>query len=140
MSVASALFVIGLLPSYVSIFIVEKHYTAFWTGFWNIYGLLVTSVGLAMDNYNPWAIWVLFGIIVMLAVLVYALVWGEERNFRSEIQAAEAYFFRRVGASWVATSLNWGLYVGFTAGVLWGILVIPVHAVLMIVLLVALFG
>ncbi len=140
MSVASTLFVIGLVPSYVSVFIVEKHYTAFWTGFWNLYGLLVTSVGLAMDNYNPWAIWILFGIGVMLAILVYAVVWGKEGNYRSEVQAAEAYFFRRVGASWVATSLNWGLYVGFTVGILWGVLVIPIHAILMLVLLVALFG
>jgi hypothetical protein len=88
-----------------------------------------------MDNYNPWAIWILFGIIVMLVILVYALVWGKEGNYRSEARAAEAYFFRRFGASWIATSLNWGLYIGFTAGLVWGILVIPVHAGLMVLLM-----
>ena len=88
-----------------------------------------------MDNYNPWAIWILFGIVVMLTILVYALVWGKEGGHQSEAGAAYAYFSRRLGASWVATSLNWGLFVGFTVGLGWGVLAVIVHAGLMLLLI-----
>nr|MDO8099998.1 hypothetical protein [Candidatus Njordarchaeota archaeon] len=121
MSLALTLFLLGLFPSYVSIFIVEKYYTAFWTGFWNIYGLLITSVGLALDNYNAWTVLVLFIVIVIVVILVYILIFAP----------SEAYLIRRFGASWVATSLNWGLYVGLTVDPFWGVFIIPIHAILM---------
>jgi hypothetical protein len=128
------LFALGLFPSYVSIFFVEKHYTAFWTGFWNIYGLLITGVGLAMDNYDLLTILILILVIIFLVILVYRRVFAPESGYYSEVEEAEAYFFRRFGASWVTTSLNWGLYFGFTAGLFWGILAIFIHAILMLVI------
>jgi hypothetical protein len=135
---ASILFAIGLFPAYVSALIVEKRYTAFWTGFWNLYGLFVTSVGLAIDNYNPWGVWGLFALAVFIVFVVYLVLFeAEGRNATSDLRRAQAAFTRRLGASWVATSLNWGLFVGFTAGLGWGILVTVIHGVIMFLILVA---
>ena|SRR5207249_6352889 len=108
MAAAAALFLIGLFPSYVSILIVEKYYTAYWTGFWNLYCLFATSVGLALDNYNSLDIWVpmFFIFAIIFVIFVYHVMFpGRE----TESQKIQSHWVRRFGASWIATSLNRGL-------------------------------
>ena len=120
MAVAWVFFLIGLIPSYVSIFVVEKYYTSFWTGFWNLYGLVVTSVGLGIDGYDFWWLvgsFTFFGIIFIILFGILFLIEIDEQDIAKR---AETWFVRHLGASWVATSFNWGLYFGFTAGPLWG--------------------
>jgi len=81
-----------------------------------------------MDNYNPWGVWGLFVLAVLIVFVVY-LAWfeAEGRYAVTDLRRAQAYVTRRFGASWVATSLNWGLFIGFTAGLGWGILATVVH-------------
>jgi len=116
MAAAAALFLIGLFPSYVSILLVEKYYTAYWTGFWNLYGIFVTSVGLALDNYNSLDIWALFFFAIIFVIFVYNIIYSKRET---EFQKMQSRWVRGFGASWIATSLNWGLYVGFTEGPGW---------------------
>lgn len=94
----------GLFPSYVSVFVAEKHYTSFWTGFWNIYALFMTSVGLSLDSHSWWWVWGLF-VVIIIVLFVYDELFGSH-NYRSEAAWAEAVITRNFGASWITTSLN----------------------------------
>jgi hypothetical protein len=69
---------------------------------------------------------------VLLVIFVIVRMFAEEIGYYDEVEAAEAYFVRRFGASWVTTSLDWGLYFGFTAGLFIGIIAIFIHAILML--------
>ena len=135
MAVAWVFFLVGLVPSYVSVFVVEKYYTSFWTGFWNLYGLIVTSVGLGIDGYDFWwivGLFTTFGFIFLVLLVLLILLELDERDIT---RRAEGWFVRHLGASWVATSFNWGLYFGFTAGVIWGLVAMIAHGFLMLLLI-----
>ena len=40
---------IMLIPTMVFALFVEKHYTAFWTGFWNLFALGVTGIAMLLS-------------------------------------------------------------------------------------------
>ena len=129
LAVALDLFIIGLVPSYSSVLFVEKHYTGFWTGFWNIYGIVVTTIGLSLDNYNPWWVWGLFAgglVLFIIAWIVFSIL---DPDYGSQVTGAEKYLVSRLGSSWSATSINWGLYFGFVYAWYWGLLAMILHAI-----------
>lgn len=74
-----AINLIMLVPTAVFAIVVEKHYTAFWTGFWNFFALFVTGVTILISpyyilpptvalmgwNWLPWLL-ILSGVVMML--------------------------------------------------------------------------
>lgn len=77
---------ITLIPTAVFAIVIEKHYTAFWTGFWNFFALFATGLGIlflpaftlpssiALMGWNllPWIL-VFFGIAMMfLSYFIFA--------------------------------------------------------------------
>jgi hypothetical protein len=103
------LFVFGLIPMYVSIIAVAKYFTNFWTGFWNIYGLLLVSVSLGFAVYgqrdlSDLAFLVLFSFLV--AFMLFFVVASGNRYGLSNI-------VRRAGASWVISSLSVMMFLWF---------------------------
>ena len=123
-----------MIPSYVSVFVVEYFYTSFWTGFWNLYGLIVTGVGLSLDGYGFWWLVGLFTPTVIILLALFAILFLIEADESDVRKRAEGWLVRHLGASWVATSLNWGLYFGFTAGAVWGFAALVIHGFLMFIL------
>lgn len=137
MAVAWAFFLIALFPSYVSVFVVEKYYTSFWTGFWNLYGLILTTVGLAFDGYNPWWVWGLFALLFVICLLILGFLVLIEAGDFDLARRTQGWLVRHLGASWLVTSLDWGLYFGFTSGPIWGVVALIGHGVLMLLLILA---
>ena len=81
----------------------------------------MTGVGLSLDNHNGWWVWGLFVVLVIITVFVYDEMFGSH-NYNSTAAWTEAVLVRNFGASWITTSLNWGMFVGFTYGVGFGLL------------------
>ncbi len=42
-----------LVPTLIFAIFVERHYTAFWTGFWNFFALFVTGISLLFSPFPP---------------------------------------------------------------------------------------
>ncbi len=95
-------FVFGLVPQYVSIIAVEKHFTNFWTGFWNIYGLIAVVSALILSSDN--AALIFSGVLVALVLSTMLLI---------SLQPGFAPFARSFGASLATTSVSWGLVFWF---------------------------
>ncbi len=72
------LFIFGLVPQYVSVIAVEKHFTNFWAGFWNIYGLIEVVVSLTITSDNPTLI--LSGIL-LIGILILVLLISLQPGF-----------------------------------------------------------
>ncbi len=90
-------------------------------------------MGLSLDDQNQWWVWGLFAIFVIIAIVIYDELFGSH-NYQSEGAWIEAVFIRNFGASWIATSLNWGLYVGFVFGAVYGILAMGLHGIALLLL------
>jgi hypothetical protein len=113
------LFVFGLVPQYVSVIAVEKHFTNFWTGFWNIYGLIEVVVSLTITSDNP--ILILSGVLT-IAILTLVLLISLQPGFAS--------IARSFGASLATTSFSWGLFFWFSSNnVVVGGFAFGIHAV-----------
>lgn len=68
----------GFIPMLVSAIRVEKYYTQFWDGFWNIYGLILVCIGLIMGEGDPFSVVILTAVVVCLALFTY-YVFAEQR-------------------------------------------------------------
>lgn len=113
------LFVFGLIPQYVSVILVEKHYTNFWTGFWNIYGLIQVVASLVLSTGDVTL--VVLGILVILILLL--VLW-------LSTQPDLAGIARSFGASLTTTSVSWGMLSWFlSANFYVGVLVGLLHAI-----------
>lgn len=107
-----ALLIFGLFPMYVSIFAVEKYYTNFWTGFWNIYGLAAVLFGVAIDATDPSSVFLAGALGSLIVLLLYLVMFSNEYS----------QFVRQFGASLLTSSLAIGLYLGFEYGASAGLL------------------
>lgn len=125
--VSAWLFFFGLVPMYVNVFVVEKYYTNFWTGFWNIFGLFETTVGLSIDTGNPLLVGGT-GLILLIIIGIIGLILFEN----------ESELARKAGASWLTSSLSWGLYFGFIDGFVWGVVAFFGHLFGLLVLVIIL--
>ena len=117
-----ALFIFGLVPQYVSFSQVERHYTNFWTGFWNIYGLIGVAASLVLSKDDP----ILQGegviVILLLSLTLFLVLY----NSWSSIP-------RNLGASLLTTSLSWGMLVWFASNDLgWGFIAGLSHFVILL--------
>jgi len=96
------LFVFGLVPQYVSVLMVERHYTNFWTGFWNIYGLIQVVAALVVSSSDP----ALMGLGALAIIILLLVLWLSTRPGLSGVA-------RSFGASLTTTSLSWGMFAWF---------------------------
>ena len=116
------LFAFGLIPQYVSVFVVEKYYTNFWTGFWNLFGLVEVLIALVLSTESPKM--VPYGAVILVGIMTFLY-----------LTLLEGYqnIARRFGASLATTSLSWGLFVWFYRDdILLGAFIGLLHALLVI--------
>jgi len=104
-------FILGLIPLYVNMIVVEKYYTAFWTGFWNIYSIIVTCLASLAESPSPSTTIFLSILIFLLFIVVYT---GLEHD---------PDIIRVFGSSMVTSSLCWAIYIGTIDSITSGFLV-----------------
>ena len=98
-----AINLIMLIPTAVFAVFVEKHYTAFWTGFWNLFALGVTAIAIffAPPPHLPYDFWNFLPLILGISAIVLMFV----------SLYVDAEIARIAGSSHIATSLLSASYV-----------------------------
>ena len=101
------LFIFGLVPMYVSAIAVEKFFTNFWTGFWNIFGLLQVSVSLGLTVFGvgdmaDTTILVVISVFLGLGLFLIATGGKEWANVN-----------RRLGSSWLVSTIALVMFAWF---------------------------
>ena len=89
----------GLIPVIVSAIKVEKYYTSFHTGLWNMYGTILTILGFITSENTDYSL-IVFGIIIIifigfLILLTFIADYADIIRFigKSSITASSTIFF-----------------------------------------------
>ena len=118
------IFTLGLIPVYVGAIVVEKYYTAFWTGFWNIYGLIVVTMAAIIGARSLSDIIIGVAIILCLIIILYHAIEMEESDV-----------VRSIGSSIISSSFAWLIYVGFNFGIWLAILAFFLNSLFLFILI-----
>lgn len=121
------LFVFGMAPRYVSISFVEKYYTNYWTAFWNVFGEMQVSMAVLLTVQDLLtSIALAFLLSIFAFVLCMGILTGQQsyyNRFRYLRGSLYANVLRRLGASWLTTTVSLGIFFIVLVGI-WGTLVI----------------
>jgi len=116
--------IMGLVPMCISAIFKEKHYTQFWDGFWNFYGLILVLFAILNDveTITKFLLAIVF-LVVILIFLYYA------------ISQKKPNLIRDYGASIVVLPGTIMVILFFYFGlILWAIIIAVIIAVLLFIM------
>jgi len=73
-----SLVLMGLLPVIISMVKVEKYFTSFYTGLWNLYGTILVIIGYITDFDVPTHIFI-FGVLSILFI-IFIIIFSYDKN------------------------------------------------------------